>query len=439
MSSFPAKIDRTAYYRTDFPRTDFPRTDFPRTDFPVTGPSRAGGSVRGRQCLRRARAWPLVVAPALMLLGLALEGCSTGDAVVFKALAGEIPGEKGTIPPNLANGPVGINPPPVGRTRFRKDRQLSGLPGKRAKPKAAEKKPPTTSAIAADFARRNDALRAQVFRQDDELQRIRRSITLRHGAYMKAVGGFGLASHRRLPEDNANYRQNLRTARSQLGRINGDVLKLNALAARVNATASQTAALLAAWRTARARSRDRVARRELAGLEPALRATDALPRKMLAAIQVDITRQSAYTQEQSRGLDLLAEAVSRDTGKLSTRVRPLEAATLQEALRPQAGGRDGKGRARSARPLVRIRFTKPKVAYKDALYRALQAALKQRPDLAFEVVGVAPSEARQPGALSRAQEVRFAMADMGVPPERVTVTTETSPEAKSDEVRIFVR
>jgi hypothetical protein len=390
--------------------------------------------------IRQRRGWPLLAVPALMLLGLALDGCATGDAVVFKTLAGEIPGEKGTIPPQLANGPVGNAPPSLGSVRFRKDRQVVGLPGARAKAQPAQKKPETTSAIAAEFARRNDALRAQVYRQDDELQRIRRLIKLHHGGYMKAVGGFGLASKRRLPDDDAAYRRNMRTARSGLGRINGDLLKLNALAARVNGTASQTSALLKEWRMARARSRDRVARRELAALEPALRQTDTLPRKMLAAIQSDIDRQSAYTREQSRGLDLLAEAVNAQKGKVSTRVRPLEASSLQEALRPEAGKAAGaSGRSRSARPLVRIRFTKPNVDYKRALYRALQAALKQRPDLAFEVVGVAPSEARQPGALNRAQEVRFAMADMGVPPERVTVTTETRPEAKSDEVRIFVR
>lgn len=379
----------------------------------------------------------------MLIAGSALAGCATGDAVVFKTLAGEIPGERGTIPPHVATGPIGANPPPLGRTRFREDQGVT-LPGARAKkePEAA-KKLTTTSAIAAALLRRNDALRAQIYRQDDELQRLRRSIKLHHGAYAKAVNGFGLAKERRLPVDDADYRKNMREARLRIGRINGDVLKLNALAARINATAAQTRRLLAEVRRARARTRDRVARGELAALTPAVEETDGLPRQMLAEVQADIAKQSAYARAQSRGLDMLADAMVKDAGKPSTRVPQLEAESLEAALRPGAGTEGAKGtgarRPRSARPLVRIRFTRPDVDYKRALYRALQAALDQRPDLAFEVVGVAPSEARQPGALTRAQEVRFAMADMGVPPERVTVTTETSPTAKSDEVRIFVR
>lgn len=379
---------------------------------------------------------------ALLLAGFALAGCSTGDAVVFKTFAGEMPGEKGTIPPNLANGPVGVGPPALGGTRFRVDRKLE-RPGKRPDKRSTTPKPATTSTAAAETARRNDALLAQIFRQDDELQRIRRSIKLHHAAYRNAVGGFGLVKERRLPEDNAAYRTNMRKARGRLGRVNGDLLKLNALAARINATASRTSRLLANLRSVRARARDRIVRRELAALEPAVQRTDALPRKMLAEIQVDINQQSAYTRDQNRGLDMLAQAVAGDATRPSARVRQLEAESLEDALRPAAGTAGQKdataGAGRSARPLVRIRFTRPNVDYKGALYRALQAALKQRPDLAFEVVGVAPSEAGQAGVLSRAQEVRFAMADMGVPPDRVTVSTETSGTAKSDEVRIFVR
>jgi hypothetical protein len=393
---------------------------------------------QGKIMRSKRRPWLFAVLPALLLAGAMLQGCAAGDAVVFKTLAGEIPGEKGTIPPQVANGPIGVAPPALGGTRFRKDQALS-LPGARSKPKTAKKKPATTTAAAAALARRNDALRAQVYRQDDELQRIRRSIKLHHAAYTKAVSGFGLAKERRLPEDDAAYRENMREARSRIGRLNGDLLKLNALAARINATATQTRRLVTSLRTTQGRTRDRTARRELAALAPLVQETDALPRKMLAEIQVDIGKQRAYAREQSRGLDQLAEAVAADIRRPTTRVRQLEAKNIEAAIKLNTAKDAPAGRSRSAKPLVRIRFTRADVNYKTALYRALQAALKQRPDLAFEVVGVAPSEARQPGALTRAQEVRFAMADMGVPPERVTITTETSPAATSDEVRVFVR
>jgi hypothetical protein len=369
---------------------------------------------------------------------LLLAACSTADDVVFKTLAGEAPGERGTIPPNVASGPVGVGPPALGPTRFRKDRPIG---------RTAARKPTRKSALggaAAALARRHGALEAQVFRQDDELQRIRRSIKLHHTAYLKAIEGFGLAKDKRLPEDDAAYRANMREARSRLGRLNGDLLKLNALAARINATATQTTQLLTAVRAAGARARGAEARRALKALAETAGRTDALPPKMLAEIQSDIASQGAYAQNQNRGLDVLAEAVGQNTSKPKTRIRQLEAPSIAEAIRsgarpPAAGGAAAARARRSARPLVRIRFTKPDVEYKPALYRALQAALKQRPDLAFEVVGVAPSEAGQAGVLSRAQAVMFAMADMGVPPDRVTVSTETSRAATTDEVRIFVR
>jgi len=392
----------------------------------------------------------LLAAPALLLAGLMLAGCGTADAVVFKTFAGEMPGEKGTIPPAVANGPLlGAGPPGLGPTRFRKDRPIGQAaprtPASKAAPKTAPKTAPKSapkiapkSAVAAALAGRRAALEDQIYRQDDELQRLRRSIRLQHAAYRKAVGGFGLAKDRRLPDDDAAYRANMRAARGRLARMNGDLLKLNALATRVHGTTTQTARLLAAVRAARARMRAGEARRELAALGAEVERTDALSREMQAEIQADIEKQRAYVQRQHRGLDQLAQAVIGEAGKPSTRVRQLEAETIEEAVRPKAGAGPA-ARRRSARPLVRIRFTRPGVDYKTALYKALQAALKARPGLAFDVVGVSPKAAGQAGVLDRAQQVRFAMADMGVPPERVRVSTETSKAAKSDEVRIFVR
>ena len=75
---------------------------------------------------------------AVLLAGCALAGCATGDAVVFKALAGEMPGEKGTIPPHLASGPVGVEPPALGKTRFRVARKLV-RPGKRPDKEAGKR------------------------------------------------------------------------------------------------------------------------------------------------------------------------------------------------------------------------------------------------------------------------------------------------------------
>lgn len=382
-------------------------------------------------------------ATLMLAAGLWLAGCSTADDVVFTALAGEAPGEKGTIPPNVAAGSVGSGPPALGRTIFRKAQKIGRRP--KAQP------PLPSSATAASLARRHRALKAKLFQHDDELQRTRRSIRLHHKAYAKAIGGFGLAKKRTLPENDAAYAINMRDARARLGRLNGDLLKLNAVASKVNVSAARTTQTLTDIRAATAKARSAQEKRELTALEGALGTTNGLARKMLAEIHLDIGRQSAYAQDQNRGLDTLHAEVLKDSGRnrgsaQTGRVGAFDRPTLFGSgtdARRSAGAGAGPGepvpRSRSAKPLVRIRFTKPDVAYKAALYRALQAALKKRPDISFEVVGVAPNNGRRQGAFTRAQSVMFSMADMGVPPDRVTVTSEAGGSGEHDEVRIFVR
>ena len=139
----------------------------------------------------RRHGFVLALLAGLVASALWLGGCSTADDVMFKTLAGESPGEKGTIPPNVAAGPVGIGPPSLGRTIFRRAKRISRKPAARA--------PLPRSATAAVLARRHRTLEGLIFRYDDELQLIRRSIRLHHKAYGNAVAGFGLTKKKTLP------------------------------------------------------------------------------------------------------------------------------------------------------------------------------------------------------------------------------------------------
>ena len=72
----------------------------------------------------------------------------------------------------------------------------------------------------------------------------------------------------------------------------------------------------------------------------------------------------------------------------------------------------------------------------------MQRALRQRPNLSYEVVGVSPAgegSAATESALSRARAVMRSLAGMGVPLDRLSMSGATSPTATTDEVRIFVR
>ena len=350
-----------------------------------------------------------------------LVGCSAADDIVFKAFAGERPGEKGSIPDAIATGPLASPPPPLGRTRFRNP--------------ATRKTPPATNgATEARLRAGHTSLKSRIFRHDDELERLRRSVALHYAAYRKAIKGFGLSKNKSLPANDDDYRSNMAEARRRLARVNGDLLKLNMIAAKVNTDAAQASQLQQEVLAARAAVRG-AENTALTVIEKEVAATVSTTHRMLAEIHLDISGQATYTNEQSRALDQLAKAVAAEapagtTSGTGTRNKP--AGTIASASAPIK-------RPRSSRPLVRIRFATSKVAYEAPLYEALKAALAKHPGLEFEVVGVARTPARRGSALGKAQQVMFSMAEMGVPPDRITVSAAISPRVTADEVRLYVR
>lgn len=76
----------------------------------------------------------------------------------------------------------------------------------------------------------------------------------------------------------------------------------------------------------------------------------------------------------------------------------------------------------------------------------MSAALDRRPNAAFDVVAVSPAIGSQAQMAVNASEARRhadavlrSLASMGLPAERVSVTSVTSPGAKVNEVHVFVR
>jgi hypothetical protein len=165
---------------------------------------------------------------------------------------------------------------------------------------------------------------------------------------------------------------------------------------------------------------------------------------MLADIHQDISRQSQYTSGQRDAIDELAAAVTGGAqpgapgpSAATTPATPSGApATAATSSGPTPG------RAAARRPFATIRFDQPTVDYEPTLRAAVQRALRQRPDLSFEVVGVSPAStgpSASPSALGRARTVMGSLAGMGLPLDRLSMSSTTSAAATSDEVQIFVR
>jgi len=98
--------------------------------------------------------------------------------------------------------------------------------------------------------------------------------------------------------------------------------------------------------------------------------------------------------------------------------------------------------ANSARiPLVTIRLPARAADYRAPLAGAVRAAEARKPDVAFDVVAVAPgaTAADLRPATAAAAEVMRAIGAMGVPDARLALGAQSVPGSPGPEVRVYVR
>jgi hypothetical protein len=377
--------------------------------------------------------------PFLALVVLAaLAGCTVADQLLFKGMAGEAPGEYKSAPPAVAEGALAVRPPKIGSTQFQ-PRPVAPLT---ATGTEAGRK---TAALRTEFV----TLQGQIAQYGDELNLFRRSLGLNLDEYEKSIAGLRLTGVR-LPDNTPQFATSVADARGKLGRVNADLLRMNGLAAKVTVSAAYGGQLRedvqALARTPGLGADDA---RQIDALDREVNDAILLTHRMLADIHQDISQQSTYTTKQRDAIDELAEAVSTGGVRPESR-RPVATAAATSAV--AGGGADGAGTTAAAagtatpvvvrRPYITISFSQPEVDYGPTLYQAVQQALKRRPDLKFEVVGVSPASAGSsptPSALRRARAVMDALVEMGLPLDRLSMSGATSASATSDEVQLFLR
>ena len=88
-----------------------------------------------------------------------------------------------------------------------------------------------------------------------------------------------------------------------------------------------------------------------------------------------------------------------------------------------------------------IKFDDTNFDYSTALFESISNALEQIPSAAFEVVAVSPTSGPTyaENARERASEVFSKIVEMGVPTERVSITSSTSTSAQAEEVHIYLK
>lgn len=249
---------------------------------------------------------------------------------------------------------------------------------------------------------------------------------------------------------NPRLLQKLANAQDSLDKLSRNVNDMNELAIEITKSGSVAAYLLEGARSAYgltgAVEEDHV---QLAQLEDSINNTTIIIERLQNNVNDDITRASAYLATERNNLRTMSLAVadgnlmgkalsSRPFTSAAKKTETVETAKLSIADAPPA--------PTNPRPLVKIRFDRENVDYKQPVYLALNEAMEKFPNARFELVAVYPSEgnAAQMAIEStksrrNAEDVMRAMTQMGLPMDKVDISYASSTDVTGNEVHIYVR
>ncbi len=249
--------------------------------------------------------------------------------------------------------------------------------------------------------------------------------------------------------------EKLSLARNDLEQLSGNIAALNDLSMEVSNSASMSSFLLESCRAAYGLSgaveEDHV---RLAQMEDAVNNTVVVIDRLLNNVNDDITRTTAYLATERENLRTVGLAIT--TGDLfgkSLSNRPFSSAQLASFTSAAPGmapaspmTADAGGMPSGPRPLVKIRFDRPDVAYEQPVYMAVNEALSRYPNARFELVAVHPgsgnpAEVAIESTRSRrnAERVLRTLTQMGLPLDRIDLSYMPDQTASTSEVRLFIR
>lgn len=240
-------------------------------------------------------------------------------------------------------------------------------------------------------------------------------------------------------------------ASGELDKISAEIGRMAQLSNEIASDAATAAFLLesirAAYSLSGAVEEDHKA---LAQLEDEVNRAVVGVDRMLNELSEDTNRQTAYVARERSNMTTLSVAIKNGelygTGlgnRAFTAAAPVDgpamAGTPSSATSPASA-------ATGRRPLMVIRFDRSNPAYEQALYTAVSRALERRPQAAFDLVAVAPSKGNQAqvalassNAKRQAEQVQRSLNDMGLPPDRVKLSSSTSAAIQANEIHIYVR
>ena len=285
-------------------------------------------------------------------------------------------------------------------------------------------------------------LQTSVSKNNKELQNVRVRTIRDSQRYHSAISAINSRLQVGTTPGNPELVRQFNQALTDLKKIGDDISDMNVLTTNVTADSTLAAFLAentrAAFRLSGAVDADH---QQLAILEDEVNRTVVLIDRLLKELTEDIQRQTNYVATERSNLNTLSAAVK--SGELlgsSLTNRALAAATSSTPYnQATAGSLEGR------RPLVVIRFDRKNVAYEQALYNAVSQILERRPNSTFHLVAIAPASGgaarialNSNKARRNAERVMRSLQRMGLPPQRIAVSAQTSRSAQSNEVRLYI-
>ena len=288
-------------------------------------------------------------------------------------------------------------------------------------------------------------LQDNVNRHNGALEQIRQGMAQDAATYYSLVGTINSRLQIGTTPGNPELVAQWNQSQAALDRMANDVATLSSLSNQAAADSSVATYILESVRAVYGlQGAVEEDHRQLRLLESEVNRTLVPIDKLLNAISDDISRQSNYVSNERWNLVTLSLSVRN--GELYGQSLASNAITRAPGAPRRPPSPAALAKIIDRRPLVIIRFHRPKVPYEKSLYTAVRRALERRPNLVFDLVAVAP----QPGdpaqitlhsesSKRNAENVFRSLTDMGLPAERVSLSATTNAVVQSDEVRLYVR
>ncbi len=178
----------------------------------------------------------------------------------------------------------------------------------------------------------------------------------------------------------------------------------------------------------------------LKALEDRANQTTVSLNRLSSDIAAQIARQQQYFSTESQNINQLGTDI-QNGGMSAGRAQPSVSVPALPATLMSPAAQLPEANLAGRRPLMVIRFNKKNVAYEQALYKAVKAALDKRPNTVFEVVAVSPANAKSGEfeAAKNADAVRNSLTAMGLPDSRIYSSKTKNASIQTTEVHLYLK